>query len=189
MKGNTKMDTSGTYKLIACAVGVLLIVGGAPGALASGSPWMTVGSAGTVDEGSIDLVNVYSGIATISAAAPSATSVTLRYNIVSSPDLEDGGVNVKLKVRFRDNGADAKVEVRLRRYNINNGGGSIMLTFNSDDMPASGGYQTGVVHDGCSGPGFDFDNYAYYLEVVLTRDSAAGLPAFSIAQVSDLDIC
>lgn len=189
MKAKIFLAVLAKRRLVTGAVSLIFFLGSISAAFALGSPWVTVGSAGTADEANVDYVSFSGGIASIDSSAPEAVSAVLRYNIVSAPDLEDAGANVAMKVRFRDNGANARVVVSLKRYSMDNGGSYTMLTFDSNDMPSSTVYQTATVQDGCSGPHFDFQNYSYYLEVTLSRTSSAGTPAFSIAQLFDIDIC
>lgn len=167
---------------------LFLIIGTTP-VFAVGDPWTSVGSAGTVDEADANKVNFFRGIAGIKSSAPASSSVTLRYNITSTKGLDDGGVDKSMSVRFRDNGPDARVQLFLRSYNINNGINSLVLMLDSNTRASSDSYQMHTVNDGCTGSGFDFKNNAYYVEAILTRTSASGLPALSIMRVNNYDIC
>ncbi len=173
---------------IVASFALFLILATTP-VFAAGDPWTSVGSAGTVDEADATEVHFSGGIASIKPSAPASSSVTLRYNITSTKDLEDSGVNKSLSVRFRDNGPDARVQLFLKSYNINTGAGTTVLSFDSNTTASSSSYRMQTVGDGCWKPSFDFHNNAYYIEAILTRTSTLGRPALSIMRVSDIDIC
>src|SRR5262249_21758281 len=147
-------------------------------ALAAGDPWTSVGAAGTVKETDLDKVELSGGIASIKSTAPAASTVRLFYNVTTAPDLADGGVNKRLRIRFRDNGPNARVRVFLRSYNLSNGTSQLLLQFDSDTLPASPLYRETTVGDGCftGDSHFDFSANAYYLEVEVSRTSSAGQP-------------
>lgn len=153
------------------------------------APWTTVGSAGVVDEADAAKVSMSAGIAQILPTAPASTTVTLRYNVTATSDLDNGGVNKYLDVRFRDNGANARVVATLREYNYLTGVTNTLLTMDSNTLPANAGFQIGTAQDGCAGSRFDFDNNAYFIEVVLTRTATTGTPAVAVMTVGDYDIC
>jgi hypothetical protein len=154
-----------------------------------GDPWTTVGTAGTVDEADLHDVLFVKGIARIKPTAADSSTVVLRYNVTSTADLNDDGVNVAMSVRFRDNGGNARVRLYLRGYNINNGSTITLLSLDSNDYAAASYYQQQTVQDDCAGVHFDFDNYAYYVEAHLSRTNTTGHPALSIIQIRDNDIC
>lgn len=157
---------------------------------ALGDRWTSVASAGEADEADAQEISYSSGVAGISAGAPASSSVLLRYNVTSTADLNDGGVNLGIRARFRDNGDAARVIVRLRRYSLVNGFGSTLLTLDSNNFAASNAFQTQTVHDGCANVlDLDFLNNAYYIEATLTRTTTSGLPSLGILQVFDNDIC
>ena len=170
-----------------CIVALLLIA--ANSAFAFGDPWTTVGSTGTVDEIDQSEVQFTSGIAMIRASAPSASTVTLRYNITSTADLNDNGFNKVMGVRFRDNGTNARVLLYVKGYNINNGSQVTLMSFDSDNYAASNSYQYRTVGDGCGSSSFDFQNYAYYVEARLSRTNSTGYPSLSILRMQDIDFC
>lgn len=153
------------------------------------SPWTCVGSAGTVDEADITKVSLSGGLAQILPTAPASTSVTLRYNVTATSDLDNGGVNKVLDIRFRDNGPTARVVATLKQYDITTGATNTILTMDSNTMPASAGFQIATAQDGCVGSRFDFVDNAYFVEVVLSRTATTGTPAIAVMMVSDLDIC
>lgn len=174
--------------LLTKAAFVLSIACASFAVLAVGDPWTAVGSSGSVDEDDQDEVDFYSNYARIAFGAPANSSVTLRYNITSTADLDDGGVNKVLKVRYLDNGDNSRIVIKLRSYSINSGSTATLLSFDSNDYSGTS-YQSRTVGDGCWKPSFDFQKYAYYIEATLSRTSTTGIPVLAALQVSDIDIC
>jgi hypothetical protein len=146
-------------------------------------PWTTVASAGTVDEADIGQVAFISGYATLSGSAPASTQVTIRYNVVAVDGLFDTGDGYKLKVRFRDNGPDSRVIVRLKAYDLDSGTYSTLMTLDSDDFPESGAFQTQDVTDCSPNWAFNFLAKAYFIEAELRRTATAGTPGLGIIQI------
>jgi hypothetical protein len=108
--------------------------------------WTTIGSVGTVDEADRNMVVFDGGIVSMKSGATG--TVLLRYNVVAVDDLF-GGSGAELGVRFRDNGSEARVVVRLKRYNLETGETSTLLTLNSDNFDAREGFQLRIEVD-CS---------------------------------------
>ena len=153
-------------------------------------PWTSVGSAGVVDESDSNEHMFLRGTANIKSTAPASTTVVLRYNVVSTGDLNNGGIDKGMSVRFRDNGAFARVKLYLKSYNINSGVTRTLLSFDSNHVGSSGTYQKRFVNDGCSSNiRFDFRNHAYYVEAYLSRTNRQGKPSLGIIQIQDSDIC
>jgi hypothetical protein len=173
--------------LQAGSVGFLFFAGSL--VFAMGDPWTTVGSYGVVDEDDVLDVSFVNGVASINSSAADATNVVLRYNITSTADLNDDGVNKVMSVRFRDNGAQSRVRLFLKGYHLSTGSTRNIMRFDSNDYPAVSNYQMQTVGDGCSGGSLDFEQYAYYIEVHLSRTDATGRPALAIIQLRDNDIC
>jgi hypothetical protein len=143
--------------------------------------WTTIGSVGTVDEEDRSKVLLSGSVVTFK---PEATgTLNLRYNVVSVEGLF-GGVGAELGVRFRDNGANARVMVRLRRYALETGETATLLTLNSNNFEAQEGFQLGTEFD-CT-MRFDFFNYAYFLDVTLTKSTVNGAPALGIIQIASI---
>ncbi len=182
-----KNSASWKRRLITIAGTALMT--GLSGSVLAASPWTSVGSAGVVDE--VDLSEFYMsfGYAGILPAAPANASVTLRYNVTATGDLENGGVNKRLSARFRDNGPGARVVLYLREYNYLSGATTTLLTLDSDTVAPSASFQTHTVGDGCYSTSFDFSRNAYYIEAILSRTTASGTPNLAILRVEDADIC
>ncbi|MFN0118883.1 MAG: hypothetical protein ACKV2V_00110 [Blastocatellia bacterium] len=148
--------------------------------------WTTVGSAGVVEEGHVDLVNLSGGgVAQLQAGAPANTSALIRYNVTATSGLFGAlGTPIKMNVRYQDNNSNARVIVRLREYNFIAGTApATIIEFDSNDYAAAAGLQTKGKNAAC-GFAFDFANKAYYLEVELSRTAANGFPQAAVVQLS-----
>jgi hypothetical protein len=153
-------------------------------AQAQGSPlahWTTAGSAGATEDESNPVRPTYNNnTASINTGTPLGNYI-LRYNVVAVDGLFNGA-NDTLTVRFRDPGPESRVLVQLKRANITAGGFEIVATFDSDLEPNAPAFTT-------SGPipfvhVFDFNNFAYWLEVTLTRNTDIGVPSFALAKIT-----
>ena len=154
---------------------------GYPYAASAQYDWTTVGSVGSVDEADQGKV-VNNG--SIVALKPEATgTVNLHYNVVSVGGLF-GGSGIELGVRFRDNGPEARVVVRLRRYALVTGETTTLLTLNSNNFQPQEGFQLRTALD-CS-LRLDFFDYAYFLDVTLTKTGDAGTPALAVIQLASV---
>jgi hypothetical protein len=133
-------------------------------------PWTTIGSAGTVDEG--DEVSYTDNIAFLVGEA-----AVIRYNVVAVDGLFEKGNTpllpkpTRMTVRFRDNGDNNHLIVRLKRVSLTTGDIDTLLTLDSNNYAGSSSFQTRTV--GCGAFDFDFSTHAYYVEATMTR---TGLP-------------
>jgi hypothetical protein len=94
---------------------------------------------------------------------------------------------VNLQVRFRDNGANARVIVHLRQYNLNTGVITTPLTLDSNAFPAAASSQVQRVNSTCfAGNFFDFQNNAYFIEAQLIKSAAGGDPVLAIIRIGTL---
>ncbi|MBS1808754.1 MAG: hypothetical protein JST84_11225 [Acidobacteria bacterium] len=172
-------------KGLSVSLSLLLIVSLTTMALAKVPKWTTVGSVGVADEVNRDLVNYNLGRVGLLSSAPANAHAILRYNVDS---LAGGSRSVSyMAVRYTDNGAEAQVTVKLHQYHLNTGADTVLLEFDSNNYASNSSYQTRTV--GEMGTEFDrfffdFSNYAYYVEVTLTKTGAAGNPALGIVQLS-----
>ena len=166
---NTIMKLAAFSKALCLAL-ILGTVCSAVALAQSDKPWTMVGSDGTADEdGQV--------IFTDNIAYLESDQAVVRYNVVAVDGLVDEGPQTffpRMTVRFRDNGSNGRVLVRLKRVSIDGGSTTTLLTLDSNDYQGSSSFQTHSV-TACGGDGFSFDfvNYAYYIEVRLTR---TGLP-------------
>lgn len=146
-------------------------------------PWTTAGSAGTVDEADLAIVSLSGPYATHAAAAPVISTVDIRYNVVDLDGLH-GWDRYLLKVRFLDNGAAARVIVRLKEYSLVNGNLITRMTFDSNAFAGNAAYQTQSVSSACwPGWSFNFDQNVYFLEVEIQRTGAGGAAGVAAIQI------
>lgn len=148
--------------------------------------WITAASAGTVDEADASIVNLSGPIANIRTVAPAPAALDIRYNVVPVDGLYFGGASHVMTARFKDNGSAAQVIVQLKRYNLNTGAVSTLLTLDSNTFPANSLYQTQDTSTSCPpGWAFDFLTYAYFIEVTITKSAAGGDPGLSAIQLGN----
>ena len=142
--------------------------------------WTTVGSAGTVDEYH---VGIFQKDGTAVGFKPTYDSgeLVLYYNVVDEEGLH-GGVPPNLTIRYRDNGTNALVQVKLIRVNVLNGLQTTLINFSSNSYPASAAFQTRLIPV-ASLPSFDFVNNAYYFRVRLSRTSVNGIAGLSLLRL------
>ena len=152
-----------------------------------GQPWTTIGAAGTVDDGEV----TYTG----PLAYLASDGAVLRYNVVAVEGLfataGPAPTRTILTARFRDNGDNNHVIVRLKSQRLtgpNAGDITTLMTIDSNDYPGSSSFQTRSIW--CDGGGFSFDfvNHAYFVEVTMTRTAlpiTAGLAAIQIGRTTN----
>jgi hypothetical protein len=141
-------------------------------------PWTSVGSAGTVDEDSLNRILLHNAIAQVKDTGPASAS-TIRYNIVAVEGLF-GGDGINLTARFLDAHDADQVLLLLRQANLSTGALTTLVVLDSNDYPPSFGYQVRSV---CNSEGrFDFSQNAYYIETILTK-AARRVPANGGLQV------
>ena len=149
-------------------------------AATSPKPWTTIGSAGAEHLGTFTYQN---GIAFLSSP-----SGVLRYNVVAVDGLLDigGGVrppHIRMRARFRDPDNPSRVTINLRRTRISDGFTANVAGVSLDSNNyAAGGFQTRNTVCASAQP-FDFLNYVYYVEVILTRAPGAFAPAIEAIQI------
>lgn len=164
--------------------------------------WTTVGSAGTVDEadaGKIVLQGSTIGFPEIlpptkqqsafEVGLPLETvTAVVRYNVVATDNLLEGGTNLGLRSRFRDDGNNAQVILRLIEVNIETGASSIVLTLDSNAFTANTNYQAQSVST-FIGNRMDFFQNAYFIEATLIQKRSpiaaiGGRPGISVIQLN-----
>ena len=149
--------------------------------------WMTVASAGAVDDADGEIYNAKAGTMTIRSDAPGRSFLNVRYNVVAVEELVGPADDVwQMGVRYRDNGPEARVLVKLREYRLLDGGLSTLWVFDSDDFAASSQWQTRVIERATSAFDFDWNNASYYLEVIISRDDASGRPGLGMVGIAEL---
>ncbi|MEP7339679.1 MAG: hypothetical protein ABI977_18215 [Acidobacteriota bacterium] len=164
--------------------------------------WTTVGSAGTVDEadtGKIVLQGSTIGFpellpptkqqSAFEIGLPLETvTAVVRYNVVATDGLFEGGNFLGMRSRFRDDGNSAQVILRLIEVNIETGASSVVLTLDSNAFTANANYQTQGV-SAFIGSRINFHDNAYFIEATLIqkRSSIAlfgGRPGISVIQLN-----
>ena len=172
------MNTRKTLARRAGLAAAVLVVCAGP-ATAQVHPWTAAGSTGVVDDTDTGIVDFINGEARVRAAAVAGSVLNLRYNVVSLQGLSGFGQYL-LRVRFRDNGAAARVQLNLRRYNQATGLLSQVAAFDSNAYPAAVGYQTRQI---CLVHNWDFNAGPYYIEAALTKSGGTGQPAVGTIQI------
>lgn len=144
--------------------------------------WTMIGSAGMPDEVDFDVVAFTGAIAMISSSAPVNSNVVLRYPVTVNSNLVSNEPDPFLYVRYRDNGAGARVIAYLKEFDLLTGTTVTRLTFNSDQYAANNGYQARFVTPTTNFT-FDFSRKAYWVDVILTRTNSSGNPAVGMVMV------
>lgn len=148
-------------------------------------PWTTIASDGTVDEGDISIYQVNGANMDIKSTAKLPAYLDVRYNVVAVGQLlhySPWGVP-NIKVRYRDNGANASVYLYLKEVNLTTGVERTMLTFNSNSFPSSNSIQTQEVIN-CDGWQFNFWKNAYYIDARIYKIGTGGTPLLNTIQVT-----
>jgi hypothetical protein len=163
----------------------------APAALAQ--TW--VGSTGTVDPGSANLVKFVDGRVELNANAPVGATALVRYNVLPVRDLATDLTSIEYRIfaaRFLNDGG-GHVVLLLKQYNVNTGVVSTLLTFDSNGSAPSASYQLGNTPGNptfnftwADSEGFNPADSVYYVEAQLTRTAAGGkvgLAGFAIKKI------
>ncbi len=160
---------------------LILVAASSAAALAQDDKaWTTIGSVGAVDE---------SGqmVFTDNIAYLDSDSAVIRYNVVAVDGLFNDGLPAafpRMTVRFRDNGSNNRVIVRLKRAPIEGGNSTTLLKLDSNDYAGSSSFQTqSVTACGDDAFSFDFANYAYYIEVTMSRTALPVTPGLASIKI------
>jgi hypothetical protein len=154
-----------------------------------------VGSTGTVDPNSVNLVKYANGRVELRNDAPVGATAFIRYNVLPVRDLAQDLSGISYRVfdaRFLDDGA-GHVFLSLIQQNQSTGALTTLMTFDSNASSPSASYQRGNTP---GNPSFNFtwaDSEAfnptdsvYYVEAQLSRTATggqAGLAGFSIKTI------
>lgn len=135
------MLTVFSSKLWAAAAALPVLLLGT--AMAQAAPWTAAGSTGVADEEDLQLVSANEGRIEVAGSVAGPATLNLRYNIVALDELVnlDNTSYTRLTARFRDNGNNARVELRLKSYNLATGVTSTLANFDSNAHPANSNYQ------------------------------------------------
>src|SRR5580765_3083775 len=154
-----------------------------------------VGSTGTVDPNSTNLVKYINGRVELRNDAPVGSVAFIRYNILPVRDLATDLNSIEYRIfdaRFLDDGA-GHVFLSLIQQNQSTGALTTLMTFDSNASSPSASYQRGTTPGNptfnftwADSEGFDPSDSVYYVEAQLSRSAAggqAGLAGFSIKKI------
>ncbi len=196
------MKRLATYRNgLGLVLGILMAFILSAGAVAQpelGRPWITAASAGTVDEEDVNKVEFNGGFASLKKPDGLypiypvwpifvTQSAVIRYNVVPVDGVTLGNT-YRLTTRFRDDGANAQVLVRLAEFNLHTGRRTTRMELNSDNYSPSAGMQLQTVEARCTNWELDFVNNAYFVEVTLTRTNFIGNPGIGIIKLES-ELC
>ena len=143
------------------------------------SPWTVAGSTGVVDEASLPVYDLAKSVMRIHPDAGNNAEISARYSVTATEQLVDN-FGFTMTAVYLDNGSAARIVARLRRYDALNKTTQTILTFDSDLFAASDLYQARAVTGSFA---FDFDNYAYYVDVDIIKSGANGTPELAALQI------
>ncbi|HEY2168067.1 MAG TPA: hypothetical protein VGJ30_00460 [Candidatus Angelobacter sp.] len=155
-----------------------------------------VGSTGTVDPNSTNLVKYIDGRVELRNDAPVGSVAFIRYNVLPVRDLATDLTSIEYRVfaaRFLDDGA-GHVFLSLKQVNLNTGAITTLMTFDSNASSPSASYQEGNTPGNptfnftwADSDGFSPSDSVYYVEAQLSRSATggqAGLAGFSIKKIT-----
>ena len=154
-----------------------------------------VGSTGTVDPNSTNLVKYIDGRVELRNDAPVGSVAFIRYNVLPVRDLATDLNSIEYRVfaaRFLDDGA-GHVFLSLKQVNLSTGAITTLMTFDSNASSPSASYQEANTPGNptfnftwADSDGFNPNDCVYYVEAQLSRSAAggqAGLAGFSIKKI------
>jgi hypothetical protein len=154
-----------------------------------------VGSTGTVDPNSTNLVKYIDGRVELRNDAPVGSVAFIRYNVLPVRDLATDLSSSEYRVfaaRFLDDGA-GHVFLSLKQVNLSTGVTTTLMTFDSNASSPSASHQEGNTPGNptfnftwADSEGFDPADSVYYVEAQLSRNKTggqAGLAGFSIKKI------
>jgi len=154
-----------------------------------GFPYFTVAaSTGAIDERDLDIYNARGSLLTIANNAPDRARLNARYNVSAVESLVAPYNFLSMVVRFRDNGDDARVLVKLKEYDFFTGQTVTRLVFDSNDFGPDGGFQREFVTLNNPEWVFNFVEKAYFLDVVLRKSGSNGRPQLGAIQIATFSI-
>ncbi|HEX5684057.1 MAG TPA: hypothetical protein VFY73_08475 [Ideonella sp.] len=155
--------------LLPLAAGLL----GAPALAQTERSWTSIGSAGAVNPTQQASVEHSINWARVPFNATSGEA-TLHYNVTAVDGLFVPPPNLSsfaFGMRFIDNGASGRVQLRLRSYDRSNGTLTTLETLDSNNVAPSSSAQSTFR---CIAHEFDFSRRAYFVEAVLSKTALAG---------------
>lgn len=145
--------------------------------------WTHVASACAVDEASAAKYDVNAARFKVKTGQQPAT-VVARCNVTNPQDDGSDPWWNTLEVTYRDpDGTGAGSQVKALLYRVTNATGGVVLigTFDSNAYATTGDYTARVLVGGAAD--FDFDNYAYFVEIQVKRSDTANDPTISIVRL------
>jgi len=144
--------------------------------------WSAPGSAGIVDDADGDLFKTTGSQISTPNGVDFPAVLNLVYPIAATSNLSDPSfTRTFLLLTYRDNGGDARIIARIKETDRDNADVRIVLVFDSNDFAQGDDFQVNFEElvDG----GFDFTDFSYHLEVVMTRSANPGRPTLALVQV------
>ena len=154
-----------------------------------------VGSTGTVDPNSVNLVKYINERVELRNDATVGSVAFIRYNVLPVRDLATELNSAEYRIfdaRFLDDGA-GHVFLSLIQQNLSTGALTTLMTFSSNASAPSASYQRGNTPGNpifnfiwADSEGFDPSDNVYYVEAQLSRNATggqAGLAGFSIKKI------
>jgi hypothetical protein len=145
-------------------------------------PWISTASTGAIDTSDLEIARTSGAVLQLTNSAPNNATLNVRYNVLPTPGLINNLGCVLLISRFRDNGDNAQVIAKLKRYRLETGETQTLLTVNSNNFPDDGSFQLGNEFD-CDLT-FDFFQFAYFIDVELIKSGSTGKPALGALRLS-----
>jgi hypothetical protein len=166
--------------------------------------WTSVGAAAIPDDDSTSLIQNY---ATGSIAMRSSVTgtATVRWNVTAVAGLDnDEPANPNpdykfcLRMLVRDTGATARVTAKLQRLDLQTGALATLTSWDSDTRAGWPGEGTtdylpvwacGLQNpDGTRALGFNFRDYAYFIEATMSKTDTAGNPGIKSVAIQKDEI-
>lgn len=154
-----------------------------------------VGSTGTVDPNSVNLVKYIDGKVELRNDAPVGSTAFIRYDVLPVRDLATDLQSIEYRVfaaRFLDDGA-GHVFLSLKQLNLSTGDITVLMTFDSNASSPSTSYQEANTPGNptfnftfADSESFNSTDSVYYVEAQLSRTATggqAGLAGFSIKKI------
>jgi hypothetical protein len=166
--------------------------------------WTSVGATAVPDEDSASLIQTYA-TGSIAMRSNATGTATVRWNVTAVAGLDnDEPANPDPDYRFcmrmlvRDTGTTARVTAKLQRIDLQTGSLATLAYWDSDTRAAWPGEGTtdylpvwacGLANpDGTRVLGFNFRDYAYFIEATMTKSDAAANPGIKSVAIQKDEI-
>jgi hypothetical protein len=159
--------------------------------------WTSAASTGTVDEEDLNKILFTDSLALFNPAAPAGVA-TIRYNVVAVDGLFASPTPTSwpaLTIRYRDNGPNERVVVRLKEYILAGPGAgttNTLITLDSDLYPQIAAMQSQSIGNCGVFDKFEFAGPGiiriYFLEAEMTK-GASGSPRLGGLAISRYGVC